>query len=156
MKNLNGVWGKGLQWVIAGLLTLLGFSSCNCNKEYPVEYGTPHAKYTVSGKVADEQGQTLSQIRVVVPKADHYQSIQEIHDTLYTKVDGGFEYTYDGFPTNIVRIHLKFEDPSLLPVFETDSTRVDFSHSDLQGGSGWYSGSAKKEVNITLKRKQDK
>ena len=154
MKKLNSTYNRGVHWVIAGLLTLLGFSACK--KELPVEYGVPRATYVVSGKVTDTQGQALSQIRVIVPKADHYQWVKQISDTLYTKPDGGFEYTYEGMPTNTVQIHLKIEDSSLHPLFETDSTRVDFKHSDLKGGDGrWYDGTAKKEVSIALKSKQE-
>ncbi|MCL2727963.1 MAG: radical SAM-associated putative lipoprotein [Bacteroidales bacterium] len=168
MKKFNSTYSKGVQWVIAGLLTLLGFSACNKSNDndYPVEYGTPHAKFTVSGKVTNTQGQALSQISVIVPRVVHHTparpgfipqhpvSTNHIRDTLYTKADGSYEYTYNGFPTDTVQIHLKFEEPSLHPLFESDSTKVNFILSDLKDGDArWYSGSAKKEVNMTLKSK---
>ena len=166
MKRTNRIWSKGAQWICAGLLTLLGFSTCD---KIPggVEYGTPHAKFTVSGKVKNTQGSALSQIRVVVPQIIHYTpprygfipdnpiSIQKIGDTLFTKQDGSFEYTYDGFPTDTVRIFFKFEDSSLHPIFEVDSAKVHFIYSDLKGGNSWYKGRAQKEVNVTLKPKQE-
>ena len=162
MKILN----RTTQWVITGLLTLLGFSACD---KIPgkVEYGTPHAKYTVSGKVTNTQGQALSQMSVIVPRIVHLTparpgfipdnpvSTHAINDTLFTKTDGSFEYTYGGFPSETVQIHLKFEEPSMHPLFESDSTRVDFKYSDLTGGKSWNAGSAKKEVNMTLKPKQE-
>ncbi|MCL2502075.1 MAG: radical SAM-associated putative lipoprotein [Bacteroidales bacterium] len=170
MKKWNRTWNNGAQWVIAGLLTLLGFSACGDKDEIipmGLEYGTPHAKYAVKGKVTDAQGQALSPMRVIVPRVvlhtparpgfipDNPVYTMPIRDTLYTKPDGSFEYTYAGFPTETVHIHLKFEDPALQPVFESDSTRVDFHHSDLKGGDGrWNTGSAQKEADMTLKRKQ--
>ena len=154
MKRTNHIWNKGVQWICAGLLTLLGFSTCD-KTDIPAEYGTPHAKFTVSGKVTDDQGQALSSIRVVIPQIDNSVIYAKIPDTLYTKSDGGFEYTFSGFPGDI-RIYLKFEDASLPPVFETDLAKVDFKYSELKGGDGrWYDGSAQKEVNVTLKPKQE-
>jgi putative lipoprotein (rSAM/lipoprotein system) len=164
MKKLNYACTKGTTWIFASLLSLLGFSSCD---KFParLEYGTPHANYTVSGKVTDTQGKALSQIRVVIPTIVHETpgrpgfipdrptTTIEIKDTLFTKSDGTFVYTYDGFPTDTVRIHLKFEEPSINPSFEADSTRVNFTLSDLKGGKRWYYGSAKKEVNMKLKQR---
>jgi len=164
MKKLNDLFRKISLWGTSGLLSLLGFHSCDRFLP-PMEYGTPHAKYTVSGKVTDSYGNELSQIQVVVPTIvhhtpprpgfipDHPITTIDIRDTLYTQSDGSYEYTYDGFPTDTVRIFLKFEDFSSTPVYEPDSTRVDFKFSDLKGGKSWDKGSAKKEVNMKLKAK---
>ena len=139
--------------IIAGLLTLLGFSACDKIIPMGLEYGTPHAKFTVSGKVTDEQGQALPQIRIVTPKIAHSTTFWQVRDTLYTKSDGSFECTHTCYPfAETISVHLKFEDPT----FETDSTKVDFKLSDLSGKEGsWYYGSAKKEINMILKPKQE-
>ena len=166
MKKLNRKFIKGTNWALAGVMSLLGISSCD--KETfgsggMAAYGTPHAEFVVSGKVTDTEGNALSGVRVVVPSVEHRQKatqsfipdkpvfIYEVRDTLYTKSNGSFEYSYAGFPTNdSINVKMKFEDTR----FETDSTKVSFFDSDLKGGSGWNRGSAKKEVTIKLKRKE--
>jgi putative lipoprotein (rSAM/lipoprotein system) len=160
---------RGTNGIIAALLTLLGFSSCEkMVEEYGapyVEYGTPYAKYAVSGKITDNQGNNLQKIRVVIPDVihctparpgfipDNPEMKEVIKDTLYTKTDGSFEYEYDGFPSDTVKINLKFEDASEESVYETDSTTVKFLRSDLNGGKSWNAGKAKKEITVKLNKK---
>ena len=172
MKKINRKFIKGTNWALAGLLSFLGFSSCDLTNpdEYgtPAEYGTPHAEFAISGKVTDAEGNALKGIRVVVPGVDHHQKASsgffpdnpvitfEINDTLYTKDNGSFEYSYTGFPTNdSINVKMKFEDVSENARFETDSTKVTFFSSELKGSKGgWYEGKAEKEINIKLKRKE--
>ncbi len=173
MKKLNRRLIKGTNWALAGLMSLLGFSSCD---EYgaveygtpSLEYGTPSAAFVVSGKVADTAGNALEGIRVVVPSVDHHQKTTPtfisdkpvitnyVNDTLYTTADGSFNYPYAGFPSNdSINIKMKFEDISENPSFETDSAKVTFFSSDLQNGSGWNAGRAEKEIKIELKNKEN-
>ena len=54
---------KQANWLLAGLLTLLGFSGCHKTDE--VEYGTPFADYIVKGKVLNKStGKPVKGIRV--------------------------------------------------------------------------------------------
>lgn len=168
MKKLNRKLIKGTNWALAGLLTLLGFSGCSDDDDdggLVAEYGTPIASFVVKGKVTDTDGKTLEGIQVVVPTVDHYQVstsgavydkpviTEEVHDTLYTKSTGEFEYKYSGFPTDTVRIHMKFEDILTEPRFSSDSTSVSFLPKDLEGGGGWNKGEAEKSVQIKLNKK---
>jgi putative lipoprotein (rSAM/lipoprotein system) len=167
MKKFDRLYREGSQWILAGLLSLLGFSACK-GLLPRLEYGSPHATFTVSGKVKDTQGQPLQQIRVVIPRINYYTPPRQgfipnypiltlpVHDTLYSKADGSFTYDYIGVPADTIRVYLQFEDPSSPPAFETDSSKVHFLPSDLKGGSGiWDRGSAKKEINMTLQKKLD-
>jgi putative lipoprotein (rSAM/lipoprotein system) len=170
MKKFNRKLIKGTNWALAGLMSLLGFSSCNGdNPPTPVrvEYGTPHADFAVSGKVTDSNGRGLSEIRVVVPRVDHHQRAtsgfipdhpiisEEVRDTFYTQEDGNFAYLYRGIPSNdSLNIHMKFEDAAENARFETDSVKVTFFSSDLKGGDNrWYDGKAEKKINIELKNR---
>jgi len=173
MKKINRKFIKGTNWALAGLLSFLGFSSCDLttpdDRETPVEYGTPHAEFVVSGKVTDTGGNALKGIRVVVPGVDHHQKASsgyfpdnpvitsELNDTLYTKDNGSFEYSYIGFPTNdSINIKMKFEDVSENARFETDSTKITFFSSELEGSKGgWFEGTAKKVVQFMLKKKDE-
>ncbi|MDR1525538.1 MAG: radical SAM-associated putative lipoprotein, partial [Tannerella sp.] len=170
MKKLNRKFIKGANWALAGLMSLLGFSSCGeiggCagKDDIQAEYGTPYAEFIVSGKVTDSDNRGkvtdsdnrgLQGISVIVSKADHHQRAtsgfipdqnvitQEIQDTSYTKENGNFEYSYNGFPTNdSINIHIKFEDLSDNVRYEADSAKVTFFSSELKGGNGWYEGKA--------------
>ena len=153
MKKLNRKFIKGTNWALAGLMSFLGFSSCDDVTKSAEEYGTPHAEFAISGKVTDAEGKALQGIRVVVPDKTPFNTV-EINDTLYTKENGSFEYSHFGFPTNdSVNIKMKCEDVSENARFETDSTKVTFLNPEFKGGKGWFVGKAEKEVNIKLKRK---
>jgi putative lipoprotein (rSAM/lipoprotein system) len=169
MKIFNRKLIKGTNWALAGLLSLLGFSSCNGeDREIGVaEYGTPYADFdfTVSGKVTDTGGKALTDIRVVVPYVDHYQKAaagvipdyevmrQPVDDTLFTDSKGEFEYRHvSSIPMDTVRLNMKFEDKFGNAEYQPDSIKVAFSRYDLSGGGeAWYEGSAKKDTVVVLK-----
>ena len=157
MKKLNRKFIKGTNWALTGLMSFLGFSSCEKARMdmygTPAEYGTPHAEYAILGRVTDADGNALRGIRVAV--VDYPFNSIEINDTLYTKENGSFEYSHFGFPTNdSINIKMKFEDVSEKVIFETDSTIVTFLDPELKGGKGWFVGKAEKEVIIKLRRKE--
>jgi len=168
MKKIFRTFIKGTNWALADLMGLLGFA---CSEDdYPApEYGSPYADFMVTGKVTNEQGVPLSDVRIVVPKVDQYQKptagfipgqtffTEAVDDTLYAAPNGSFEYTYHGFPINdTTNIHLKFEDLSANSQLSPDSVKVAFLPADIKGGEdGWYRGKAEKNINITLKRKED-
>ena len=166
MKRFNRKIFKATNWILAGILTLLGFSGCKVEYDL-VEYGCPHADFIVSGKVTDLKGNGLSGIRVTVPSVDQHQRAtsgfipgypvitQILNDTLYTNANGQFNYAYGCVPVNdSINIKMKFEDVSEHIRFETDSTKVTFFSSDLKGGDDrWYSGKATKEIIFYLKEK---
>ena len=160
MKKFNRKLIKGTNWALAGLMSFLGFSSC-----LPmIEYGTPYADYIVSGKVTDMEGKALTGINVVVVSADHCQVATpsftpdypvittELSDNFNTDKKGEFVFPYKGFPSDTVKIKLKFDDVAN-NTFASDSTTVVFLDSELKGGKGWNEGKAEKKVNIKLKRK---
>jgi len=166
MKRLNRKLIRGTNWALAGILSILGFSGCDDvdGGGGMVEYGTPTANFKVSGKVLDSNGNGLQGIQVTVPRVDHCQRTTatfipdqpvipvEVRDTFYTKADGRFEYDYPGFPSDTVRIQMKFEDVSASK-YASDSTAVSFLGTDLEGGKGWNQGAAEKEIEIKLKEK---
>ena len=50
---------KGINWILAGIMGLFGFTSCRERGhewDFPVqpEYGVPYASYTVKGAVVNE------------------------------------------------------------------------------------------------------
>ena len=53
--------------ILAGLLSLLGFSLAACDKIGADEYGCPYADYEIKGKVVDENGKAINGIQVIIP-----------------------------------------------------------------------------------------
>ena len=161
MKKFNRKLIKGTNWALAGLMSFLGFSSC-----LPMnEYGTPYADFIISGKVTDMEGNALTRIKVAAVSADHCQVAtpsftptypvitEELNENFVTNDKGEFVYPYKGFPTDTVKIKLKFDDVAN-NTFASDSTTVVFLDSELKGGKGWNEGKTEKKVNIKLKRKE--
>jgi putative lipoprotein (rSAM/lipoprotein system) len=164
MKKINRKFIKGTNWALAGLMSLLGFSSCDIiNGGSAEEYGTPYAEFVVSGKVTDADDRGLQGANVTVSKVDIHQRAtssfipdldvitEEIRQTSQTSANGDFEYCYRGTPGNdSINIFMKFEDAR----FEADSAKVTFFGSDLKGGKKWSMGRAEKKINIKLKNRK--
>ena len=117
--------------ILAGLLSLLGFSLAACDKIGADEYGCPYADYEIKGKVVDENGKAINGIQVIIP--DPFGNEEYTHrDTLITNSAGEF----------VAR-----------PVVTTFGTDITFKIEDLTGGNDeWNYGNAQK--NVTIKMKQ--
>lgn len=146
MKKIYRPLLKGTNWALAGILALLGFSSCESTEEY----GSPHAEYTVKGSVTDEKGNALEGIGI-------YKSIEFQYrkpDTVYTNKKGEFEIT--DLAKEIKLIAEDVDGPKN-GLFKKDSVEVTFSNEDFyEKGKGWYKGAAKKEIDpIVLKEVEE-
>jgi putative lipoprotein (rSAM/lipoprotein system) len=167
MKKINRKFIRGTNWALAGLMSVLGFASCEKNSsdngDNVAEYGTPYAEFVVSGKVTDADDRELQDIGVIVSKVDIHQRAtpgfvpdqdiitHEVRDTARTSDGGDFEYHYLGTPGNdSINVHIKFEDLSGNARFEADSAKVTFFSSDLSDGTGWYKGRAEKKISVKL------
>ena len=139
---------KAVNWMLAGLLTMLGFSVASCD-ETAVEYGTPHAEYEVKGKVTDQSGEPIPGIEVRYgmiyrPMADPEER-RDVYETSRTGVDGRYQATFSAFPQRKMRIIATDVDGPENGSYQTDS--VDVEIDPLEGGKGsWYEGKA--TVNI--------
>ena len=166
MKKFNRKLIRGTNWALAGLLSLLGFTGCgkdnNGDGEISVEYGSPSSNFKVLGRVTNEQGQPLGGMRVVASEVTTiwgkgpeqcYSGL--LRDTVYTASDGSFVREYSLFPTDSVYIHMKIEDPTKRPDYESDSVTVGFAKGDLKGADGsWFLGAAEKVIDVKLKAKK--
>jgi len=150
-----------MNWTLAGILGLLGFSGCN--KFGVDEYGTPHADYTVKGAVFNKAtGKPLAGIRVayncescitlmygVLPT--HYASKAHV----MTNAKGEFKLT-DRFDAGEPQM---IGNKGILPVyaedrngvFQNEILPVDFSNAEHSGNAkGWYKGEYTVNVNVEL------
>ena len=138
---------KGINALLAFLLGLLGFSSC----EVRCDYGVPSGDLTFEGKVTNEEQETLEGIQVV--RCGGWQDDipqmywEEYADTLYTNSSGEFYRELKGdFPLKCQKITVT--DPS--GTYESKDTIVTVQY---KGGHGWYEGRANLKLNFTLKKK---
>ena len=145
---MKSALNNGWKWLLGGVLTLLGFTSC---EEGFIDigggedmYGVPSARYKVIGDVKNSSGNPVKGIRVVVsPNPYNHRA----DDTLYTDEKGHFEkdpLRYK-WPDDLVDVIVEFAD---VDGAENGSYRKkELKRSDLsvkqmerEGRDGWYSG----------------
>ena len=135
---------KSYNAFIAGILSLIGFTSCG---DSPVEYGTPHAKFIVNGKVtSSETHAPIKNIQVTMQG-----------DTTLTDENGNFTVLDDsGFPTNqTYAIRFQDVDNELNGSYEDRDTIVEFVDPEFSGGdSHWDSGETSQKFDVDLSPKK--
>ncbi len=141
MNRIQYNYFKCYNALIAGLLAVLGFASCD--KDDPIdEYGTPSAKFIINGNVRSaETNAAIENIRVIIPG-----------DTVLTDSDGNYQLYSGGFPTDqTFAISFQDIDSVLNGKFQDIDTTIEFIDPKFTGGDGhWYSGEASKDMNITM------
>lgn len=164
-KIMNGIKHlllSGTNKLLAGLLSLLGFSLAACDKMSTEEYGCPHATFEIKGKVINEQGKAIPNIQVVIPDPFAEEEDYFVYRDTLTTNSGGIFNAQLGFPYfgRDAIFKVKTEDidgEANSGLFEEKTTEVAFKESDLKGASGnWNQGSARKEVTITMKKEPGK
>lgn len=135
---------KTYNTLIAGILTLLGFSTACSSSESEDEYGSPSATYIVNGKVtSSETNQPIKGIEVNL--AD---------DVAYTDENGDYKVSIRVEPTTDYPIRFNDVDGESNGTFNNLDTIVDFKNSKFSNGDGyWYEGETKKEFNVNLTSK---
>ena len=69
MKRFYPHFLNSMNWVLAGLLTLLGFSCSDSDDDgggQVEEYGCPHANYEIKGKVVNRQNNPIPNIQIAI------------------------------------------------------------------------------------------
>lgn len=143
--------------ILAGVLTLLGFSITSCGADD--EYGSPYATYEIKGKVVSEEGNAIPNIQIIIPAPDAIDDgNMYIHrDTILTDSSGDFQTQLSDSYFSVdytIKIATKDIDGEANGgLFEEKTTEVAFNRDDLKGASGyWYLGHATKKVTITMKQ----
>jgi putative lipoprotein (rSAM/lipoprotein system) len=155
---------KGANWLLAGVMTLLGFGGCEAGKT-PPEYGVPSADFTVKGTVVNKAGgKPVKGIRVSYISPEDRAVIDDALLTEYdkrmtdiTETDGSFSITGGMFPNTSIPVSLYTQDLDGTEnggYFGTDSLEVDFSEAQLGGKpDGWYNGEYTVTVEVGLTEK---
>lgn len=148
---------KGFNWILAGLLSLLGFSVTSCGATD--EYGSPYAEYELKGKVTDMNGDPIQGIEInyggIYNNVLSPSYISEIYKSPQTQKDGSYDIKFEDSPMGIVRIIAKDIDGPENGSFETDS--IDVKIEGFEGGKSWFHGKAEVNIpDIKLKEKKNK
>lgn len=139
-------WGKFL----LGILSLTGILT-NCDSSRPLSmYGSPYARYKISGKITSESsGNPIANILLRVK--DNQYTI----DSIYTDAAGNYVSNLTSFPNNKQWTLMATDEDGIVngSFYEKDSL-LNIPLSSLTGGDQeWYSGKAEVEVNLKLKSK---
>ena len=152
MKKISTYNLKSVNWLLTGILALLGFSSCD--QISTDMYGTPHSKFTIKGKVTNESNAPIPQIQIRSPYGENIPHT----DTLYTDSKGEFNYSFNGFlrGDNIPLLLTDIDGEQNGGSYASDSVSVSFKDAEMTGNDGeWYLGEATKEITIVLKEKKE-
>lgn len=159
MKRLYPYLLKGTNWVLAGLLTLLGFScssDLDNDDDLICEYGSPHANYEIKGKVTDRLNNSIPNIQIEL--RDSVPSRGWAHcDTIYTNSAGEFVWQTGEFPGMTFKLTaIDTDDESNGGLFARDTSFVSFKNAKYVGGDGrWNSGTATMEPLIVMDKYVD-
>lgn len=150
MKKVKTSFFKSYNTILAFLLSILGFGNYSCDDlGSPVaEYGTPHALFKVKGNVKSEAASTpIPKIKVVMGQ-----------DTVVTDKFGNYQVENMEFPQDHTFL-VKFEDVdgTANGEYQSRDTTIEFRDPEFTGGTdSWYRGETTKELNITLKDKNER
>ena len=125
---------KGFNWILAGLLSLLGFSVTSCGATD--EYGSPYAEYELKGKVTDMNGDPIQGIEInyggIYNNVLSPSYISEIYKSPQTQKDGSYDIKFEDSPMGIVRIIAKDIDGPENGSFEMGKRRLTSPTSNLK------------------------
>lgn len=142
--------GRFFQAGLKMMLGILGYSSISgCG----AMYGTPSADFVMKGKVVNERGESLSEVKIKSLSMYH-DSVKHAKTLTFTDEEGTYKvmedlydlgWGNDGYPFRFVG------DTTLYEPFDTiiPENRLHFTDDH-----GWYKGKTSIVVNVTLKEKK--
>jgi len=149
---------KGLNMMLAGALSMLGFAGCQKSSGL-VEYGTPHADYTVKGLVVNKAtGKPVEGIRVGYKPYDwpvpYDVRAASAYPHVITDTKGEFKLTQRFSREN--NVYIEDIDGEENGLFQSENLEVDFSKAVHTGKQqGWYEGEYTVTFNIELTEIED-
>jgi putative lipoprotein (rSAM/lipoprotein system) len=150
MKRMSQSLTKGANWILSGILSILGFSGCTENYGMD-EYGTPYATFSFHGIVTNKAGPPVKDIKIeaVQPGEERAGSLA------LTNEAGKYSMTFEHFPVDNFQVIASDIDGEANGSYRNDTIPVKITKDDYYDqGKGWNRGSASKEVTIVLKEKE--
>ena len=169
MKTNRREFIKRMNWGLAGMIGMLGFSSCEkIIGTGAKEYGTPQADYTVKGSVVNKAtGKPIEGIRVGYSPEFWTDTRYGVLPTPYqpkshvlTNAKGEFkltdrfeigEYPTDSKNNPILPVYVEDTDGEKNGSFQTEYLQVDFRDAEqTKKSKSWYNGEYTVTVNVEL------
>jgi putative lipoprotein (rSAM/lipoprotein system) len=155
MKTMRRTLIKGTNWILTGILSMLGFSGCDLGNEDivgPVEYGSPYAKFSFNGTVTNKDGNPVKDIKVEI---DRQEAIY-LTEPMSTDTLGRYSTMFADFPVEDFKVIVSDVDGEENGSYQSDTIAVKITKDDYyeQGKGAWYEGAATKKVDVLLKDKE--
>ena len=156
-RKIKAFW----RYLLASVISVLGLSSCNCNRsnneEIICEYGSPHAVFKVKVCVQDNDGNPVPNATlrlrthksgnvdntIVMSGVTNEKGLLELDEELYY----GFE------KDEVYLVYRSSDNTSLESKFENDSVKVVPVEVPSAGKSAFVTGTYKTEGTLKLREK---
>jgi len=145
---------NGTNWILAGILSLLGFSGCNSLE--PVDmYGVPWASCAIKGNVIDKMTKQPIQgieVKIALPDSILQHLTSPIPDTWTGITDnkGDFKLS-DTWQMDNIPLAATDIDGEQNGLYKPDTIYVSFSNAEhIGGGKGWFQGELVATANFEL------
>jgi putative lipoprotein (rSAM/lipoprotein system) len=152
MKIIKHKFLSGYNVIITALMALLGFSTA-CEPLGGTEYGVPHARFIVKGKIVSSDGNIpVPGIKVRMQQDTNIR----YYDSAFSETNGNYLVDVQDFPeSQTYKIEFIDTDGTANGEFQTLDTVVEFKEPTFTGGSGsWDQGETQKIFNVALKPKK--
>lgn len=154
MKKINRGFIKGTNWALAGLLALIGFSSCDSvGKEM---YGVPWKGYAIKGTVVDKAtGKPIPGIEVKVSASDEIKASYPEAGSWVEKTDANGNFEIQDTPNDPVTLISRDVDGATNNAFQPDTIQVDYKDAEhIGGGKGWSQGYLTTTVRVEMEEEK--
>ncbi len=146
--------------IISGLLALLGFgiTAIGCGgKMYapppPDEYGSPHADFEIKGRVMDEAGEPVEDIKVVI-QDDEWGDPEHPLAVGITDADGRYDIDGGWFGDDNLTVAVEdIDGDDNGGEFAAQEKKIKIDKGDYVGGKGWFRGKVTKTADFELELK---
>ena len=164
--KINRAFIRGTNWALAGLISMLGFTT-GCEKaESVVEYGTPNADYTVKGSVVNKaDGKPIEGISIGYNPTLMATTLYGILPTPYkpkasvtTDAKGEFKLKsnfsigeFQPDENGLVSVYVEDIDGEKNGLFQSEVLKVNFKNAEHGGKpKSWYNGEYTKTIKVEL------
>jgi putative lipoprotein (rSAM/lipoprotein system) len=153
IKTMHRSFIKGTNWILAGILSILGFSGCNDVNIGTEEYGAPHTNFSFHGTVINATKDPVKGIQIEIgTRREGYVS-----DSILTNESGQYSTTLVLWPNEEdFQVIVSDVDGEENGSYQNDTIPVKITKDDYyeQGHGEWYYGAATKKVDVLLKDKE--
>lgn len=141
---------KHINYILGVIVGLLGFQSCDSiGGSELVEYGCPHAEFSIKGKVTDVKGNPIAGEEIIAQTTDcHELYYQDEEKKVLTDNDGQY----------INEQVITFAPPKVRVIvvdntgkYKNDTVQIELKKT--KNGEGWFEGRFEGSADFKLKEK---